>query len=78
VGPGQWTTDLSILKNFKITERAKLQFRAEFFNILNHTNFLLDPAAAGTGHNKITDPNFGQAGGTLNARNIQFGLRLSF
>jgi hypothetical protein len=78
VGPGQFIMDLSVAKRFKVTERVKLQFRADLFNAVNHTNFLLDPAAAGTGHNKINDPNFGQAGGTLNARNIQFGLRLTF
>ena len=35
-----WQVDLAVLKNFEIAERAKLQFRSEFFNILNHANFL--------------------------------------
>ena len=31
--------DLSVFKNFNITERTHLQFRSEFFNLLNHPNF---------------------------------------
>ena len=37
-GPGLQTVDLSVMKNTAITERVDLQFRAEFFNALNHTN----------------------------------------
>jgi hypothetical protein len=37
-GPGQWNTDFALLKNFKITERIPVQFRAEAFNLLNHNN----------------------------------------
>lgn len=77
VGPGNWVADMSLLKNIKITERVRLQFRSEFFNIFNHTNFVLATFGAGA-NNKVNVSNFGQAGGTLNARNIQFGLKLSF
>src|SRR5213080_4975142 len=38
-GPGLETVDLSLIKNTPLTERMALQFRAEFFNALNHTNF---------------------------------------
>ena len=38
-GPGAFNTDLSLFRTFPITERLGLQFRAEIFNILNHTNF---------------------------------------
>ncbi|HYO82548.1 MAG TPA: hypothetical protein VES20_14185, partial [Bryobacteraceae bacterium] len=37
-GPSFWQTDMSFFKNFAITERVRVQFRAESFNILNHTN----------------------------------------
>jgi hypothetical protein len=37
-GPDFWQTDFSLFKDFAVTERAKIQFRAEAFNILNHTN----------------------------------------
>ncbi len=38
-GPGFFQLDLSGMKNFQITERLKVQFRADVFNILNHPNF---------------------------------------
>ena len=40
-GPGLVQVDLAMLKNVDLTERAKLQFRAEAFNIANHANFRL-------------------------------------
>jgi hypothetical protein len=39
VGPGFWNLDLSVHKRFDLSERFKLQFRSEFFNVLNHANF---------------------------------------
>jgi hypothetical protein len=38
-GPNFWNLDSGLLKNFGITERFKLQLRAEVFNVLNHTNW---------------------------------------
>lgn len=37
-GPSFWQTDMSFFKTFPITERVRMQFRAESFNFLNHTN----------------------------------------
>jgi outer membrane receptor protein involved in Fe transport len=71
VGPGYWDADISLLRNFGFSERFHLQVRAEAFNVLNHTNFLI-------GENRLNSPNFGQAGGTAPPRNLQFGLKLSF
>ncbi len=70
-GPNFIDWDMGIFKNFKLTERVKLQFRAEFFNIFNRANFL-DPgttvSAAGFGSIKsANDPRIGQ-----------FALKLSF
>jgi hypothetical protein len=77
VGPGLWYADMTLAKNFKLTERFNLKFESQFFNIFNRANFVL-ASGGGTGHNDVRDGDFGKAGGTLNPRNIQFGLRLSF
>jgi hypothetical protein len=39
LGPGYFNTNLSLVKDFHFTETRYLQFRAEFFNAFNHTNF---------------------------------------
>jgi hypothetical protein len=73
VGPDQVNFDFSTFKNFKITERQQLQFRAEMFNIFNHPQFSV------SGHNP--DQNNGaRISGTLgdNQREIQFALRYTF
>jgi hypothetical protein len=60
-----------LLKDTKITERFNLQFRAEFFNIFNHTQFLTPSGLLGTS-------SFGQVPGTLPARIGQLSLKLNF
>ncbi len=68
---------MTLSKIFKITERVNLKFDAQGFNVFNRANFLLATAGGGA-HNQPRFGNFGQAAGTLNARNLQFGLKLSF
>ena len=77
VGPGAWYADMTLAKVFKFTERVNLKFEGQAFNVFNRANFILATAGGGA-HNKITDGKFGQAAGTLNARNLQLGLKLSF
>jgi hypothetical protein len=77
-GPGQWAADMTLAKTFKLTERFNLKFEAAAFNIFNRANFLLSSGSPFTQHNSLDDPLFGKAGGTLNARNLQMGLKLSF
>jgi hypothetical protein len=77
VGPGFVSWESSLFKNIRITERVNAQFRAEAFNVLNHTNFLLPGASGGTNNNLNRDT-FGQAGGTFNPRQLQLGLKVSF
>jgi hypothetical protein len=76
-GPGLANVDLSLLKNTAISERLGLQFRAEFFNALNHTNLAApNPIVfSGTG--------FSPSAGlitttTTTSRQIQFGLKLIY
>ncbi len=92
VGPGQWFADMTLSKTFKITERVNLKFDANAFNVFNHTNFILATAGGGANNKYASiglDPitglfdlqtisNFGQAAGTLRAREMQFGVKFSF
>ena len=72
-GPGIVNWDLSIRKNTAITERFQTEFRAEFFNAINHANWLLTGGARDFGNSA-----FGVVGNTLDPRIIQFGLKLKF
>jgi hypothetical protein len=71
-GPGRQTLDLALQREFTLTEEIKLQFRAEAFNALNHTNL-------GTPNRFVNTPQFGTiTEAATPGREIQFGLRLSF
>ena len=71
-GPGQQTLDLALQREFTITEQVKFQFRAEFFNALNHINL-------GTPNRFVNTPQFGTiTEAATPGREIQFGARLSF
>jgi len=85
-GPGYVNVDLAFSKTTSITERVKVEFRAEFFNLFNHANFL-DPRvvnngdgtlAGGAPGTNINSGQFGQITGTYDPRIIQLALRLSF
>jgi outer membrane receptor protein involved in Fe transport len=77
VGPGSWETDMTMAKNFKVTERVGVKFEVAAFNIFNRANFVLATAGGGA-HNGITSGIFGKAAGTLGARVMQAGLKISF
>ena len=53
-GFGAWQEDLAIRRTFRLTERVSLLFRAEAFNIFNHSNFG-DPGAQSDGTNHVTN-----------------------
>lgn len=86
-GPGFHRLDLSLFKDFQLSERFRLQFRTEMFNIFNHPNFNA-PNFGGNGVTAIggsgdfTSSNFGQIGSTRDApydpRQIQLALKLYF
>ena len=89
--PGFWNLDLAAIKTFSLTERVRLQFRAEAFNALNHVNFD-NPRDATIGSPSIMHAQFGsvccaavappstqtiiQTGEA--ARVVQFALKLQF
>ena len=69
--PGFEQWDFAANKNFRIRESVQLQFRSEFFNFLNHTNF-------GIPNTRTTDAAFGTIRTTYPSRQIQFALKLLF
>ena len=79
IGPGLADFDFAMKKQFNITERTNLQFRAEAFNIFNHPNFgnMIVPIFSGS-----TGARNGSAGRIIDtattSRQIQFALRLAF
>ena len=59
VAPGYWNLDGGLTKVFKATEGISVQFRAEFFNVLNHPNFD-NPYGASSGSASYRSTVFGQ------------------
>jgi hypothetical protein len=75
IGPGLATWNLSFLKDTHLTERTNLQFRAEFFNVLNRANFNTPNAVVFTPTG--VSPTAGLITSTsTSSRQIQFGLKL--
>jgi hypothetical protein len=91
-GPGRQNWNLSFFKNFVFNETrgSNLQFRAEFFNLWNHTQFQADTVAGGVSNNfnggvnpcnPSTGANCGNFGAITKAydpRIIQLALKLTF
>ena len=76
-GPSMASVDLSVLKNTALTERVDLQFRAEFFNALNHTNLGVPNSIVFSGTS--VSPSAGLITTTATtSRQIQLGLKLIF
>lgn len=71
IGPGTFNIDFSAHKVFSLGERLKLQFRAEFFNFLNHPQFN-NPDTV------LSDSTFGQITTARNPRIVQGALKLIF
>jgi Carboxypeptidase regulatory-like domain/TonB dependent receptor-like, beta-barrel/TonB-dependent Receptor Plug Domain len=70
-GYGLFQMDVGLHKEFSLTERAKLQFRGEAFNLTNQTNFQ-------SPNSSISSSSFGSITSTFPARQLQFALRLAF
>ena len=82
IGPDLATWDFSALKDTRLTERVDLQFRAEFFNLMNRANFntpnliAFTPGSTATAGG-VASPTAGAVTSTsTTSRQIQFGLKL--
>jgi len=70
-GPGLYTWDTSLRKQFRVTERLRLRFQGDMTNAMNHANFRNLAA-------KTSSKTYGQMAQAGPARNIQFGLKAMF
>jgi hypothetical protein len=88
-GPGAWSFDLAMSKSFRVTERLRLEFRAEAFNIFNHSNmyfngFIADAGLSAAGSPIVIQGKKGGLGVLANdgqhdeRRFGQFALRVQF
>jgi hypothetical protein len=71
LGPNAVTWNAAAMKDFRVRERMTLQFRTDFFNLLNQVN-LSDPNLT------LTNGNFGKITAAASPRMLQFGLKLRF
>jgi hypothetical protein len=89
VGPGHANWDLALMKSTPLTERTNLQFRAEFYNVFNHTNLQVpneivytNGPAQGTASAQTTAVALGPGGVITStadsSRQIQLSLKLGF
>ncbi len=69
--PGFWNVDGGVYKNFEITERIGMQFRAEFYNVFNHANLFIDDNADISAADYITAFKDGR-------RQVQLALKFIF
>jgi hypothetical protein len=78
-GPGVSNFDLSFIKDTRVWDRLKVQFRAELFNFLNHTNYGNPNVSFTSGSNgQNVSATFGTITSARDPRIIQFGVRLVF
>jgi hypothetical protein len=71
-GPGNYDIDISLRRNFALTERAHLTFEGDLYNLTNHTDFLVGGTTFGSS-------SFGTVSGQANSsRDAQLSVRLEF
>ena len=76
VGPGFKNTDFSIMRNTELSERIRMQFRVEIFDLLNHANLGQPGNVVGTpGFGRITNTRF-PTGESGSSRQMQLGVKL--
>ena len=81
LGPSYKNVDFSVTKLWKVKERYGAEFRVEFFNLLNHTDFAdfgTDPSKSSFGFASSTPDSRNPVLGSGGPRHIQFGLKLTY
>ncbi|MBI2822289.1 MAG: TonB-dependent receptor [Acidobacteria bacterium] len=82
IGPGLATFDFAVIKQIRVRERSSVQFRAEFFNLLNRANFDVPGSSGRQVFRDATGVPSGDAGRivstTTTSRQLQFGLKVMF
>ena len=73
-GPGQNNFNFNLAKTFSVTEKWNVEFRAEMYNLFNHTQF----KEIDTTFSTFTGSTFGWVTGAHDGRFLQFGLRVTF
>lgn len=68
-GPENWLIDMSLVKNFRLTERLDLQIRIDMFNATNRVNY----SAPST---NVNDATFGEISGAGGMRVVQLNAKL--
>jgi len=77
-GPALVNTDFSVMKDFRISDRFRMQFRSEFFNVFNQVNFGCRETTGGCNDpdTAVNSRTFGQIRSAGPAREIQLALKL--
>jgi len=85
--PGHWNIDMALFKHFAVTERMAFEFRAEAFNLFNHTEWgplggdqggAAGSASFSSSTGSFGASNFLQTGTTYSPRILQLGLKFLF
>lgn len=71
IGPGIWNVDMALMRSLRVSDAVRAQFRADFYNVLNHPNFVAPPSM----QNFADSPDFGALFVARSPRIVQFGLK---
>jgi hypothetical protein len=71
IGPGIWNVDAALSRTLRISDSTRAQFRADFYNVLNHPNLVAPPSM----QNFADSPEFGALFVARSPRILQFGLK---
>src|SRR5262249_9487428 len=71
IGPGFQNVDVALARTFRLSDSTRAQFRSDFYNVLNHPNFVAPP----TMQNFADSSDFGALFVAKSPRIVQFGLK---